>query len=261
MVLNPDPFGAKGISAFVQHVAPLLSEFGYPPRDVEAQVSFLRTALSTERAHGLESVASWAQNNGIRRCWNEVLSTRRAPFLARLIAPHVTGSLLDLLCGDGAVGKELERLLGAPVRLVERARNRGTEVRPWASEILDLEEFDAHLPRERYDTVLLCAVLHHESDPVELLQLAMRYARRRVVVVENCIDEEFPAEYQQLIDRFFNESLNKTSLLSPAQHRPRSEWLKIFARHGTASMRGSVRSAPGVPLLHDLMVIDCAGAA
>lgn len=110
---------------------------------------------------------------GLRDTWNRILDHARSNYLAGLIAPHVEGVTMDLLCGDGALAIELEKMTGQPVHLVERSKDVLNTWRPWIDRIRPFESLDASLEGIEADTVVLSTVLHHEQFPRELIRTAI----------------------------------------------------------------------------------------
>jgi hypothetical protein len=184
-----------------------------------------------------------------------VLREARSTFLADWIAPHIKGDLLDLLCGEGLVGEHLARH-HIDVSLTERSDAYQCCRDEYSTPFYPFETFVELTPRPQYDTVLLCTVLHHEPDAEMLLELSARLARRRLVIVENCLEYECPADYHLLVDIFFNECLNNIAIDCPATHRKPEEWLSLLSKYGKVQLLERRESAPGIPLSHHLMVVD-----
>lgn len=254
--MNPraDRFDAAAISIFVRRLASLLDRLGFGSSEIEASTSAIGSLLASNSPDNLRLLGEFLESSMIGRRWNRVLLADRAPFLAEFIAPHSVGTVLDLLCGTGAVARSLQRLTGATVEMVERAGCDDGGIA--AATVRDFNEFRLSRRELAYDTVLLCTVLHHEWDPVTVLKMAVRTARRRIIIVENCIDDGCPRDYQELVDRIFNESLNRTSLPCPGSHKTRAEWLSLCSSFGEARAVAAVAEAPGIPLSHDLIVIE-----
>lgn len=132
--------------------------------------------------------------SGLRRRWNRVLGVSRASVLAQWIRPHVVAPVVDILAGDGTVAAELVRCGIDDVLATERLGAYATWNAPVA-----LIPHGQPLPG-RIKTALLCAVLHHEPDPLELLEYARATGATRWVIVENCIDDNFDADLHLTID-------------------------------------------------------------
>jgi hypothetical protein len=254
MTGSADRFGDAAIQNFIRRLGPMLGAFGFDASAIEVSKSKVGTLLASKYPDNLHLLGEFLESSTIGRRWNRVLAADRAPFLAELLAPHVAGTLLDLLCGNGAVARSLQCLIGAPVAMVERFGCDDGQIA--AAKVLDFSEFRSSNRDASYDTVLLCTVLHHERDPITLLSMAAQTARRRIIVVENCIDEGCPMNYQELVDLIFNESLNRTSLPCPGSHRTVAEWLSLCTQFGQARVVGAVDAVPGIPLSHDLIVIE-----
>jgi hypothetical protein len=202
-------------------------------------------------------MANWLlAEAGVQERWNHVFRRFRASYLARWLGGHVHGSILDLLCGDGEVGRSLAAM-GHSVSLVERPEAYSHV--DFASLPLKFTRYADFVKRDAekdFDTVVLSTVLHHEAAPKEVLELALRHARRRVVVVENCLDTDFTHEYHMLVDIFFNCCLNSTGLESPGQHRTCSDWARYMQTLGEVVATEVSETVPGIPLRHHLIVAD-----
>jgi hypothetical protein len=207
--------------------------------------------------HRFDAIGQLIERECLREPWSKALCSARAEYLSHWLVPHLMGTrILDLLCGDGAVGVLLEAASGKRVCLVERSIHRGGVDRTWSGRIQELDTLTPGGRPAECDSVLLCTVLHHEEDPLWLLSLAVRSATRRVVIVENCIEPEFGAAYQMAIDHIFNLSLSRTALPCPGQHRSAEEWVAICAKFGGARVVDRRTDVPGVPLAHTLIVLD-----
>ncbi|CAH0305583.1 hypothetical protein [Pseudomonas brassicacearum] len=193
---------------------------------------------------------------GLRDSWNWVLNHARSTFLAGLIAPYVEGVTMDLLCGDGALAIELEKMTGQLVHLVERPKDVLNTWRPWNSRIRPFGSMGTSLDSIEADTVVLSTVLHHELFPRDLIRTAIHKTKKKLVIIENCIDEVFDAEYQVFVDLFFNTCLNETSLDSPGAHLREDEWTAILYEFGFSQVDVVERTTqvPGIPLSHTVMV-------
>lgn len=247
-------FNKDATAIFTRRLGPILRDLGYPPAVVGQTLSTIGSFLDSDRRSALRALGAFLERSEVGRRWNALLDDERGPFLGRLIAPHAVDTVLDLLSGSGSVARSLASLTGAEVAMVERRGCDAGHVSSGAAR--DFLELASHPPAAAYDTVLLCTVLHHESEPVPLLDLAARIARRRILLVENCIDVDCPEDYQELVDRIFNESLNRTELPCPGNHRSRDGWLALGSSYGEARAVASVSAAPGVPLSHDVIVIE-----
>jgi hypothetical protein len=117
-------------------------------------------------------------------------------------------------------------------------------------------EGDADALRGKFGTVLICTNLHHEEDPERLLALGASLAAHRLILVENCIEQEYPAEYHLLIDLFFNQCLNRSALRSPGTHRPAAGWVAATQKFGELVHVEHKRGIPGIPLGHHLIVVE-----
>ena len=226
-------------------IAPATSE-----RFIERAV---RTFLERDDAD-LEQVSADLCRTGIRARWNAELGAARSAALGGWVAPHVDGPVLDLLCGTGGVGDAL-RARGVVVTLSERAAGSCAGHRQHGS-FVPMEQLEALDTRRCYGTVLLCTVLHHEADADGLLALGARLAQRRLIIVENCLETNYQADYQLLMDVFFNRCLNPNDLSSPGDHRSAADWARAASAYGDLVLVERKQQIPGIPLGHHLIVLD-----
>lgn len=248
-----DPFGAASLNLFHERVQFLVQkELNVAPETARA---FTTTVTDELR----ESRGEYVGGSGfqeIRTSWNAVLSAQRSLMIADWIAPQLNGSVLDMLCGDGRVGEALSERHGMDVTLTERSGayicNRGAHNIPFYS----FDTFTSLSPQPRFDAVLLCTVLHHEPDLEALLALSTQVARRKIIILENCLETECPADYHLLVDLFFNQWLNPIAIDCPANHRTTEEWLSVMSKYGRARFIDRRSALPGIPLPHSLFVLD-----
>jgi len=208
-----------------------------------------------EKTVKFKQANAYLEGAQIQRLWNQVFRRYRSQYMAEWLLPYCQGRVLDLLCGDGDISKHLNER-GLDVALVER--NDGSFYTHSNWEAMPFVDYSTFSDRDGVscDTVLLVAVLHHELDPMQLLKQAVQSASKRIVIIENCINEAFSAEYQQLVDIFFNEVLNTTDSPSPAHHRRPQEWIDIAQKFGRVTKHEFRNDIPGIPLTHDLIVCE-----
>lgn len=241
----------------VQHFPALCESLGFTAAESSNLAGDLLDFLNPSSPEMLDKVGEFFAISGIQTQWRSALMKARADWLAGWIAPEIRGTtVLDLLCGDGAVGVQVSKAAQTSIHLVERQSQRGTVTRPWLNNIEEFSRFAIAKTRARFDTVLLCTVLHHEQDAERTLELAARSASERVVIVENCLEERYCADYHLLIDMLFNCSLYRTQLASPGEHRTSAEWCNLCSNFGTPRIVDRSIEVPGIPLAHTLIVVD-----
>jgi hypothetical protein len=240
----------------LRHFPRLFASFGMAAADAQYLTADIVRLLEAGRPSLLDDIGDLLSMTRTGPQWGRLLAEARAPFLGRWIAPHALGGdVLDLLCGDGAVGTELFALTGQTVHLVEREGQCGVVPRPWGARIESLSEFRQRAHDLRFENVLLCTVLHHEVDPDAMLRLAARLSKR-VILLENCVDDDYNPDYHLLVDAIFNCSLYRTRLPWPGQHFSAQDWLTRCATYGRARVIGHSSAVPGVPLSHSIIVLD-----
>ena len=252
-----NPFSSLAIARFREQVISLIQQdLGIGADCASTFVQYAENLLLTEQADSLPKIAQVLEQQGIRVKWNHVLWFKRSEFLAQWLAPYIVGELLDLLCGHGEVGKSLTKL-GINVTLTER---EGIYPEDWKLPAnlpyIPLSALTTIPPSRQFDTVLLCTVLHHEINSQALLALAGRLGTKRIIIVENCLEQDFPADYQLLIDIFFNRCLNLTRLGNPATNCSLDGWLSSISIYGKIIYLERLTTIPGIPLSHYLIVIE-----
>jgi 2-polyprenyl-3-methyl-5-hydroxy-6-metoxy-1,4-benzoquinol methylase len=140
----------------------------------------------------------------IRQEWNQVLSENRSQMLANWLRPHITGNVLDVLCGDGMVGNQLAKL-GFNVTLSERYFDYDFDRRTHHLSFFPYEELGEIKEVITFDTVLISAMLHHEVDNVDIIELVKAFKSKRIIIIENPLEKQFNHHFHILWDLFFNQ--------------------------------------------------------
>lgn len=204
------------------------------------------------------AAAEVLRTTGIRRQWNEVFARQRSAVVVQWLLPLVQCPLLDVLAGDFTLTRQLH---AAGATVVATERKDAYEV-TWSQQpfpVVDHTELGS-LTAEGTVSALLCAVLHHEPNPAELLDQLDGFGHARWIVVENCVDDDNTDEFHLLVDRFFNGCLNQFDVPCVPEHRTREQWSQLLGRYGTVSTIDTRRDVPGIPFPYDLFVVDRPGA-
>jgi SAM-dependent methyltransferase len=152
---------------------------------------------------------------------------RRARVLAARLAdvvPHAS-TVLDVGSGDGRVAADLLRR--RPDLHIE-----GLEVQVRSDARLAAGAFDGRsIPRAdcSHDVALYVDVLHHATEPLELLLDGCRVARRAVIIKDHLREGWLAARTLRFMDRVGNE---RHGVPSPAVYWSHAEWLDAFAKTG-----------------------------
>ena len=204
---------------------------------------------------GLKAASALLIHSGVRAQWNQTLRRDRARALAARIRPLITEPLIDVLAGDGSVSRALSALGVAALSATERCGDYAESLLP---PDISFQPFvdDLDLTQFRASTALLSVVLHHEPDPVRLLDALDRAAIPRWIVVENCITAEFSRPFHRLADRFFNACLNEFGVPCGDQHRTLDEWVDLLAVYGAVDVVDEAFTVPGIPFPYTLIVVS-----
>jgi SAM-dependent methyltransferase len=161
---------------------------------------------------------------------------RRTRVLAEMLAAQIPqrASVLDIGCGDGAIGSLI-------VHLRPDISIHGVEflVRPECK--IECRPFDGTslpFPDGAFDVCLFVDVLHHTQDPAILLREASRVSRSFVLLKDH-LDENI---LDHLTLRFMDWVGNRPyGVVLTYNYQRRSKWSEYFAKCGLAEIRWTTR--------------------
>jgi len=137
--------------------------------------------------------------------------------------PPSIGSLLDVGCGDGELaGLLLARRAGLVIEGLE-------VVVPPACQIAVREYDGRSLPFAdgSFDAVLAADMLHHTTDPGQILAEALRVARQLVVVKDHVVEGRWERKWLALLDWIGNVG---SGVPMPYNFLSAAEWDEVFER-------------------------------
>jgi ubiquinone/menaquinone biosynthesis C-methylase UbiE len=305
MSLTPEPNSRSLINAFnasVPSIAQITNDAQMGPV-IENTLTSVLSHLGIHRdVKGLVGrivqAARWSDRDNNYECaTHDLLATAgilgrvsgalsgRAALIRDQIMPFVKGgTLADLGCGDGAVGKLLS-LTGVEVALSDVYEH--PDVSRTGLSFTKLSQIDS-LPyaSESIDCALVLTVFHHCDDPFKLLQEAARILRPngRLVVIEsvygvngvapglqrtaeNLAFVGLTAEQQRLSNIYFDHFYNRivhyssdpaTKVNVPFNFNTPEEWERLFKSAGLTQTRLTHLGIdqPVVPEYHTLHVCD-----
>lgn len=151
--------------------------------------------------------------------------SRRAAILARHLAPLLpkNGHVLDVGCGDGAVSQAI-------LRLRTDVSIEGIEVLSRETSGIAVTNYDGtKIPfgDRSYDAIMMVDVLHHATDPAQVLREAARVASQCVVIKDHLAEGWLAATTLRFMDRVGN-ARHRVAL--PYSYWSRAEWEREFAR-------------------------------
>jgi hypothetical protein len=250
------PFGAAVYDHF-EHAVGRLLERDRLAAD-PAGTSFLLRHLIEVEGVSSPSARDLLRTSGIRRRWNGTFAVDRAELLANWLKPHVAraGRVVDVLAGDCLLTGRLADAAGMELLAVERYDHYPAISAHPLVELVPYERLELDPEAVTADTVLLVAVLHHESRPTELRDLVLRTGARRFVVVENCVDSDNDSDFHLLMDLFYNRCLNDFGSECTREHRTTEQWRELLAGFGELVHFDELRAVPGLPFPYQLMVFE-----
>lgn len=166
-----------------------------------------------------------------------------------LLKPHVTGSILDVGCFNGAITK----------RLSDNAVGIDVVVPPQTH--ITVTPFDGRqipFPDRSFDTVVCSFVLHHSQNP-EALLTEMRRVGKRLVVFEDTFDHVM--DRASVIASHWLAYLTIGIPFDRRGFRPSNVWRELFRNEGLKMVQDDRLPSlmPGFPYLrHDLYVLETA---
>jgi SAM-dependent methyltransferase len=149
--------------------------------------------------------------------------------LAERVSPVLqTGDhVLDVGCGIGALGRALMDLPSSPPQV----RVSGLERVRRGNELIPVEEYDGRkIPHadKSFDVVILADVLHHETDPNQLLAECVRISRRLVIIKDHKPDGLLGHARICLLDWAANDPYSVPCLY---RYQTLPQWRSMFAEH------------------------------
>ena len=169
------------------------------------------------------------------------VAPRRVQILAAHLAPLFPEKSrgLDVGCGDGRVSAAL-------LRLRPDLHIQGIEVLLRGTPQIAVSAYDGKnipFPKKSFDAVMFVDVLHHTTDPVQLLREAARVAAKCVVIKDHCADGFLALPTLRWMDRVGNA---RQGVALPYNYWRCEQWRDEFARAGlsTVSWKDSLHLYP-----------------
>lgn len=200
---------------------------------------------------------------------------RERPDLLALVPPHAR-RILDVGCGEGALGARLAAALGAEVHGIERHAPAAAAARRVLASVIEGDAATATIPfpEGAFDCLVYGDVLEHMADPWTLLRSHVRFLRRGGTVVASVPNVRhlsvvlpllfagrFEYEDEGILDRTHLRFFTRRSfvdLLAGAG----LEDVRLRRECGLAFVQGAFARVLGaVPLLRDWIAVRYAATA
>jgi SAM-dependent methyltransferase len=185
----------------------------------------------------------------------KTIAHERAKRSCNLVKPYLVGNtILDLGAGDGLLALEIAKQLQKDVILVDIVDYNDTDLP------LIVYHPDDQIPLvdQAVDTTILYAVLHHASDPLQLLKEATRITKTRLVIVEGYIEEENKRITNSFFDWFYNRVIGDEDINVPLNFLSVNGWTHLLQSQGFDVMEHIYLgiNEPMVPEYQVLLIAD-----
>jgi hypothetical protein len=210
----------------------------------------VRGIIDCYRLDKLNTINNTLNNYNVNQLWNIQFQKYRPKVIVDWIKPYCEGTVLDLISGDGNVGRELSNQ--SQKKVIFSDFNNRSLFYTKSETFITYDNLLNKYHLNRIDTVLLIAVLHHSLDPELLLKQAFEIGET-VIIIENIIDHITSAETHKLVDIFFDQ-LNPDGDLITFNHKSDTEWVEMISRYGNIIFSDEISSVPGVELTHKLYI-------
>lgn len=179
---------------------------------------------------------------------------REAPFV-RHLKPYLPaqGQLIDIGCASGKMAEYIQKQTGLDITLLDVVDHNESH--------LPLQTYDGHkipFKTNQFDVSLLVFVLHHATDPIQLLAETRRITRQRLIVIEDTPRGRWERAAWRRWDYLLNTGYHADIHEAHTAHSA-DKWQEIFAAAGfKVEAQKSFRSF--IPVLgmyhHTLFVLE-----
>jgi len=146
------------------------------------------------------------------------LCIKKAKKICNLCEKYLVGSVLDVGSGRGYIAKEISKKTKKKVQCLDIKNLNLTN--------LPLKLYDGKkipFKANSFDTVLLCYVLHHAENPINLLMECIRVSKKRIVIFEDNADS--------LLAKSLDIVYNKLhGVDTPLNFKSIDKWVKEFKK-------------------------------
>ncbi len=171
------------------------------------------------------------------------------------IYPFLKGeSVLDLGAGDGLLGETILRKTSKKVILYDIIDYN------YSSLPMNIypENGTIELPDNSIDTTILYTVLHHASNPLHVLDEAIRVTKKRIIIVEGFVDTKYHYLFNSFFDWFLNRVAKDEDVPIPLNYLSTIGWTNLFTKKSLKLNKKIFLGVdePVAPEYHMLYVLD-----
>lgn len=148
------------------------------------------------------------------------LCIKKAKKICNECGSYLTGNILDVGSGRCHIAKEISKKTGKKVQCLD--------VKDFNLTDLPLKLYDGKkipFSTNSFDTVLLCYVLHHTKNPVDLLKECIRVSKKRVIIFEDNADSLLAKPLDILFNKLHGVD-------TPSNFKNIDEWVEEFKKLG-----------------------------
>jgi SAM-dependent methyltransferase len=154
---------------------------------------------------------------------------KRAKRSFEQIRDYIVGEkILDLGAGNGLLALEIKEQLQKEVLLVDVLDYNYTSL----PMVLYNPKDEVPLPDNEVDTTLLYTVLHHSSDPKDLLKESTRLTKKRLIIMEAYVEEDDVWMTNVFFDWFYNRVIGDEDINVPLNFQKVKGWEEILKFYG-----------------------------
>lgn len=153
------------------------------------------------------------------------LCIKKAKTICNECCSYIEGSLLDIGSGRGYIAKEISKKTNKKVQCLDVKNLNLTN--------LPLKIYNGkRIPfgTNSFDTVLLCYVLHHTENPINLLKECVRVSKKNIIIFEDSADSILAKPLDILYNKLHGVD-------TPLNFKKDDEWLEEFKKLGLKIIR------------------------
>ncbi len=184
------------------------------------------------------STLKYFPTSTLKQLNENILFPLRRRYLTKILAPHFRDSrnVLDLGASDGRLAAALQARLGEQQMSVEFV---GCDVHVQPKTYIPIIQYDGTcvpFADRSFDCVMLVDVLHHTRNPLDVLQEAIRVARKTVIIKDHYWSNPKDFTSLKFADYIGNQPYG---IHLPYEYLSETDWQDLFAQCGLTITKNS----------------------